>query len=367
VKPAIMATIRLVAQMSPVIVVLAMVFLKMRETLKKDSHHFSTLGVLEFLACVALYCITGPAVILLNRYIMTDYGFRFPVLLASLGNVFLMAVTRAAVVFGWKKIETEHLDWSRYLRIVVPINVFNVLSQVAGMYAFLFISIPQIQILKSLIVVMVLGLSWLLLGERVNNLLASSVIMISFGAVLSAMFSGYSGAVGDTAASFIVGVALMLAANAFEAVKTVTSQVLMDNMSLFDGIYHSSPCFVLFAAVLVGCVEAKGLAGFAYSGVVVGLLTTNAAVTGLVVLSSFWLVKLGGGLAMKIVTQARSIGLVLCSVFFFGDSCSIIEYIGFTITLIGMVMFDSAKQALRGQDADGRAAGDDRCDDRQVK
>ena len=70
---------------------------------------------------------------------------------------------------------------------------------------------------------------------------------------------------------------------------------------------------------------------------------------------------------MKIVTQARSIGLVLCSVFFFGDSFSIIEYIGFTITLIGMVMFDSAKQALRGQDADGRAAGDDRRDDRQVK
>lgn len=309
----------------------------------------------------------------MNKHIMKDYGFRFPILLASLGNVALMVVTRATVAFGWKKLETEHLDWKTYFRVVVPINVFNFLSQAAGTSAFLFLSLPEIQILKSFTIVLVLFFSWLVIEERVNTLLVCSVILISFCAGASAMFSGYSGTGADSTVLFIAGVALMLAANTCEALKTVTNQVLMNRMSVFDGIYHASPCFVLIAAVVGGCVEAKGLAGFSYSGAVAGLLATSAATTGLVVLSSFWLVKLAGGLVMKIATQARSIGLVLCSVFLFGESCSTPEYIGFTITLIGMSMFDSAKQTLqregqpRGQDAKGCIAGDDRCDDRQLK
>jgi drug/metabolite transporter (DMT)-like permease len=341
-----MSSINGLSQMLPIVVVLAMGFGKVREAIVQNTNGFPLLGILEYIAALALFCISGPTVILLNRHIMQDYGFRFPILLASLGNVVLMVVSRATVAFGWKKLETEHLDWNRYFRVVVPINVLNFLSQTTGMYSFLFISIPLIQTLKSLVIVVVLGFSWLLVEERVNTLLVCSVLVITFGACQSAIFSGFTGAGAGGTGGFIAGMALILSSSTFEALKTISCQMLMDRMSVFDGIYHSSPCFVLIAVVLVGCVEAKGLAGFSYSGAVVGLLAAQAATTGLVVLSSFWLVKLAGALVVKVVTQARSVGLVLGSVLLFGESCTTPEYIGFTITLIGTGMFDSAKQSL---------------------
>ncbi|CAK0837126.1 unnamed protein product [Prorocentrum cordatum] len=113
------------------------------------------------------------------------------------------------------------------------------------------------------------------------------------------------------------------------------------------GIYHSGPSFAILAAAVVCYTEGAGLARFTYTGAVLGCVAASTLTTGVVVLSGFWLVKLAGALAMKVVTQARSIGLILCSVFFFGEFCTGPQYLGYTITLIGMGLFDNAKQMLK--------------------
>jgi len=335
-------------QLTPVLVVAALSFDKLRQAFARSAGGMSALTLAEVAASLTLYCISGPAVILLNKHIMRTHKFHFPILLASLGNVFLMIVTRAAVSFGWKKLEVECVPWDKYLKVVVPINIFNFLTQTLGMYAFLFISVPEIQILKSMTIVMVLFFAWLLVNEKVSRLLVCSVLVIAGGVCLSAAYDNDSKVGGGHGVrNTVIGVVLMLLASTFEAAKTVISQVLMEKMSLFDGIYHSSPAFVLLAAVFVGCMEAKGLYHYEFNGTVAWLLAANAMATGVIVLSSFWFVKLAGALTLKVVTQARSIGLIMCSVFFFGEVCSAPQYVGYTLTLLGMGMFDYAKQVLK--------------------
>ena len=39
------------------------------------------LGALDVLGCVALYMVVGPALILVNKQLMTSYGFPYPCLL----------------------------------------------------------------------------------------------------------------------------------------------------------------------------------------------------------------------------------------------------------------------------------------------
>merc|ERR1719343_1659317 len=128
-------------------------------------------------------------------------------------------------------------------------------------------------------------------------------------------------------------------------------------MPLFDGIYHSGPSFALLATAVVYHMEGQGLAHFAYTGGVLGCLAASMLTTGVVVLSGFWLVKLAGALTLKVVTQARSIGLILCSVFFFGEFCTAAQYLGYTLTLIGMGMFDHAKQVLMAEEAKEKVKG----------
>jgi len=333
-------------------VVTALSFGKVRQIFARNSASMSVLTVAKVAAALTLYCVSGPAVILLNKHIVKTHMFNFPILLASLGNIFLMFVTRAVVALGWKKLEVERVEWDRYLKVVVPINIFNFLTQTLGMYAFLFISVPEIQILKSMTIVIVLLFAWLLVDEKVSQLLIWSVLVIASGVCLSALYDNDSKVGGGSNFTHtLIGVTLMLLASTFEAAKTVISQVLMDKMSLFDGIYHSSPAFVLLAVIFVGAMEAKKLYDYEFNVTVVGLLVINALFTGVIVLSSFWFVKLAGALTLKVVTQARSIGLILCSVLFFGEFCSSPQYIGYTLTLLGMGMFDYAKQVLKGEAA----------------
>jgi len=337
-------------QVMPVFAVVALGFDKVYKSFARNTNSMSALTIIEVAASLILYCISGPAVILLNKHIMRAHMFHFPILLASLGNVFLMIVTRAAVASGWKKLEVEQLSWDRYLKVVVPINVFNFLTQTLGMYAFLYISVPEIQVLKSTTIVMVTFFAWLLVNEKMSRLLIGSVLVISVGVCTSAVFDSDSKVGGGRNVSHtLIGVTLMILASTFEAAKTVISQILMDKMPLFDGIYHSSPTFVLIAVVFVGCMEAKKLYHYDFNGMVVGLLVANAMTTGVIVLSSFWFVKLAGALNLKVVTQARSIGLILCSVFFFGEFCNGPQYAGYTVTVVGMGMFDYAKQLLIAQ------------------
>jgi len=333
-------------QLTPVLVVAALSFDKLRQAFARSAGGMSALTLAEVAASLTLYCISGPAVILLNKHIMRTHKFHFPILLASLGNVFLMIVTRAAVAFGWKKLEVEHLSWDRYLAVVVPINISNFLAQALGMYAFLYISVPEIQILKSTTIVMVLFLAWLLVNERVGTMLICSVLVITIGVCVSAV-DGVSKVGGGSVSHTLIGVSVMILSCVFEAAKTVISQVLVDKMSLFDGIYHSSPTFVLIAMAFVGCMEANKIYHYDFNRMVVGLLVANALTTGVIVLSSFWFVKLAGALTLKVVNQARSIGLILCSVFFFGEFCSGQQYVGYALTLVGMGMFDYAKQVLK--------------------
>merc|ERR1719382_940381 len=133
----------------PIFAVMALGCVKLRQGFVSDAKSISTLNVIEVAVCLTLYCVSGPAVILLNKYTMRAHRFHFPILLASLGNASLLIVTRAAVAVGWKKLEVEHLSWDRYLKVIVPINIANFLAQTLGMYAFLFLSVPEMQILKS--------------------------------------------------------------------------------------------------------------------------------------------------------------------------------------------------------------------------
>jgi drug/metabolite transporter (DMT)-like permease len=335
-------------QMMPIFVVMALGFRKLRENVGMNAASMSARSITEVAVCLALYCVSGPAIILLNKHIMRAHKFHFPILLASLGNVFLLIVTRASVALGWQTLEVEHLSWDRYLKVAVPINIFNFLAQTLGMYPFMFISVPQIQILKSTTIVMVLLFAWLFVNEKVNKLLVGSILVISAGVCVSAVFDGDSMVGGDSGVSHtLIGVTLMVLSCACEAAKTVISQVLIDKMPLFDVLYHSSPSFVLLATVFVGCMEGKRVYHYDFNGTVVGLLVANALTTGVIVFSSFWFVKLAGALTLKVVTQARSVGLILCSVVFFGEVCSGPQYVGLTLTLVGMGMFDHAKQVLR--------------------
>jgi len=338
------------AQFSPVAIVLVIGGSKLQNVLAKrltQGESVEACQLLEIVAALSLYLVSGPAVILVNKHIMKHYMFHFPILLASLGNFFLMLVTRGAVLLRLKQVDRESMGWKTFFSLVVPINLCNFATQVTGMYAYLYISVPEIQILKSFTIVFVLFFAWLVAKERVNQLLAASVVVITMGICLSAVYGSGAGVGNQSGNAALIGFWLSMVASSTEALKSVYSQIMMAKLSLFDGIYWASPSFVLLAVVFIGAIESHGLLHFDWSTPLVLTLILNAILTGLIVVSTFWFVKLAGALTLKVITQARSIGLILFAVFFCGESCAGMQYTGYAVSLIGMGMFDHAKQSMK--------------------
>mmetsp|Transcript_141586 Transcript_141586/g.440150 ORF Transcript_141586/g.440150 Transcript_141586/m.440150 type:complete len:473 (-) Transcript_141586:1801-3219(-) len=336
-----------VSQILPVLVVVGIAFLKMRNVVATGVSQVDMRKVVELVAALILFLVSGPAIIILNKRIMKDHHFHFPIVLASLGNVLMMLLTRSSVALGLRRLETPSMEWGRYLRVVVLLNVFNFGTQVLGMWAYMFISVPEIQILKCVTVILVMVFATIFVKEPVNSILVLSVIIIAAGTCLSAIFgNGHSRIVGDTTGAQLIGVLLCVLASTFEAAKTVCSQILMDSLKVFDGIYWSSPAFVLLAMIFIAAIELRSLLHHHFTLQLAGLLALNAVLTGLIVLSSFWFVKLVGALTLKVVTQARSVGLILASVLFFHEQCTQMQYLGCTVSLVGIGLFDHAKATL---------------------
>jgi hypothetical protein len=56
-------------------------------------------GLFHGIAVCSLYMAVGPALVLLNKHLLSDVGFRYPILLSSLGLCFA-AVTAHVVSYA---------------------------------------------------------------------------------------------------------------------------------------------------------------------------------------------------------------------------------------------------------------------------
>lgn len=335
------------SQVLPVLVVGLLAVSKLKSVLGVSPGQVDMRKVAELITALTLFLVSGPAVIIINKRIMKEHHFHFPIVLASLGNVLMMVLTRTMVALGWVELQTKTMEWGRYARVVLLLNCANFATQVLGMWAYMFISVPEIQILKSITVVLVMIFAAVFVKEPINGVLVASVFVIAAGTAISAIFEHDSSRIVARPGAQAFGVVICILASTFEAAKSVCTQILMDSLKLFDGLYWSSPAFVFVAIIFVCAIELKGLIAHEFTSQLIGLLVLNAILTGFIVLSSFWFVKLVGALTLKVVTQARTVGLILVSVFFFQEHCTPMMYVGYAVSLVGIGLYDHAKGMLQ--------------------
>lgn len=139
-----------------------------------------------------------------------------------------------------------------------------------------------------------------------------------------------------------------------EASKIVTSQVLVGSVSVFEGLYYNSMQTLCVGVVLSASLEWQTLGNLDWSsGTVCGLVAANMVLSAITIMSALWVVQLVGGLSLGLLVTLRNIVLVLVSVTFFSEYLSPSQYIGYTVALLFMGMFDHLKSSR--QDATEKA------------
>jgi len=212
------------------------------------------------------------------------------------------------------------------------------------MICYMYISVPLVQILKCLTLALTSLFALLVVGEPMNALKVCGMLAITVGTLIAAAFNGQDGSGHNK--SLFIGVLTCVLSSSSEALRSVVAQLLCKKWPLFDGLYWSSPAFILIASFFVGYLEGPGLVQVQFTHELVGKLILSMCLCGVIVVASYKFTQLCGAVVLKISVQARTIGLVFLSVLFFGEECAAMQYMGYGIALGGMALFEVGKRTL---------------------
>lgn len=293
-----------------------------------------------FLAC-AVYLVSGPTLIILNKYIMTTLAFPYPIMVANLGLVSMLVVTQVVVRSGVWPLKQAKIERNGYLYMALPLAVFGSSSLILGNWVYLYLSVPLVQILKSFTVVYVMLLGFTFGLERCTTQLIMAVVVIVVGLVLSVshdinISTNFSG-------TFVFGIFVMTSANLSEAGRSIFTQLSVERWAFMDAMFWCTPTMVVLNSMLVALIEMRGLRHETFNGHLMMCLLGSSLLGGVTNFANFWLTKLVGSLTMKVMVNSRNILLVLVSVIAFGEPCTAMQYLGYSIALTGLAIYDDAK------------------------
>lgn len=144
----------------------------------------------------------GPALILLNKYIMQSLSFPYPMFLSGLGVLTSYLFARLLIALDFAQIEKKgEVEGARFYTRVLPVGVAHAGTLATGNWVYLLLDVGFIQMLKSFTPVVVMIFLFLTNIEIPNRPVVVSILIISFGTAMTCSF---------TPNASLVGMAVML-------------------------------------------------------------------------------------------------------------------------------------------------------------
>lgn len=244
------------------------------------------------------WMIVSSGLVMLNKHILSGLRFEFPLTLCSLGMLFSGIVS--AVLFkgmgigkeapaaeanrvepmavppsgpaatrtgggGGRGGDDDAMSWGEYTRTILPIGLASSLTLYWGNYAYLFLSVSFIQMLKAFTPVVTMAVLFAFKVEHFRSKLIMSVVLMTLGTALASY--------GETNFS-LVGFVSMAISEVMEALKLVAMQFLLaggaagagatkqtrrKKFGLFEGLYYFAPATVLWLFVGITFTEGSRL------------------------------------------------------------------------------------------------------------
>ncbi|CAI4212598.1 unnamed protein product [Parascedosporium putredinis] len=274
--------------------------------------------------------------ILFNKWLIDTAGFKYPVLLTCWHLVFATLATQilaktTTLVDGRKRVK---MTGRVYLRAVVPIGVLYSGSLVCSNLVYLYLNVAFIQMLKAAAPVAVLFISWVwgVANPTLENVV--NVIGIAFGVFLASA--------GEIDFSWI-GFAFQFGGIVFEAMRLVMIQLLLsgDDMKMdpLVSLYYYAPvCAVM--NIIVGLFTEFRTFQIAHlwdTGVFVLIL--NAGVAFMLNVASVFLIGKTSSLVLTLAGILKAILLVVASVIIWQTTITLLQFLGYSIALFGLVYY----------------------------
>ncbi|KAI8846397.1 hypothetical protein BC829DRAFT_398802 [Chytridium lagenaria] len=278
---------------------------------------------------ISVWIFFSSATILFNKWILHTLNFPYPIFLTTCHLLFATIATRllSKTTSLLNGIADVKMNWEIYMKAVVPIGLCFSLSLVFSNYAYLYLSVAYIQMLKATTPVAVLLAGYLLRVEKYDPVILGKVSII----VVGVMIASY----GEFEAWGI----------AAEATRLVLVQQLLKgyNMDpLYNLFYNHSNEIRLCAvmnAVAFAFVESSSFTFAAFGNVGFPILIINCTIAFLLNVAVVFLIGKTSSLVMCLSGVLKDIILVVASVLIWWTTVTRLQMAGYATALAGLVWY----------------------------
>ena len=286
---------------------------------------------------IAIWIAFSSGVIVYNKYLLVNLKFPYPVFLTTFHMAFAAVGTRVLARYTTllKGLSSVEMTLDRWYRNILPIGALFSASLILSNMAYLYLSVPFIQMLTAFTPVAVLMISFAFGLKQMSTTLTGIVLMISFG-VATASY-------GELEFN-MTGFVYQVLAIGFESTRLVMVQVLLQGLKMdpLVSLYYFSPVCAAFNMLILPFME--GLAPFralAQLGPLV--LLSNAGVAFGLNVASVFLIGAASSLTLTLAGVLKDILLILGSMWILGSTVTGLQFFGYAIALGGLVLFKTHK------------------------
>ncbi|KAH7315045.1 hypothetical protein KP509_21G031700 [Ceratopteris richardii] len=290
------------------------------------------------------YC-SNIGVLLLNKYLLSNYGFKYPIFLTMCHMMACALLSYVAI--AWIKLVPMQTirSWIQFLKITA-LSVVFCMSVVSGNISLRFLPVSFTQAIGATTPFFTAVFAYLMTFRRETWITYATLVPVVLGVVI---------ATGGEPSFQLYGFIMCLTATAGRALKSVLQGILLssegEQLNSMNLLLYMAPIaiFVLLPATVFmePNVLSITIALAREDPKMMFYLFMDAFIAFCVNLTNFLVTKHTSALTLQVLGNAKGAVAVVVSILIFRNPVSVTGMLGYTLTVFGVIIYGEAKKRFR--------------------
>ncbi|OVA07729.1 Drug/metabolite transporter [Macleaya cordata] len=314
-----------------------------------DSRHNTTGNFLSPTLLTALiigsWYFSNIGVLLLNKYLLSFYGYRYPIFLTML-HMLSCAVYSLIAIHWLELVPLQHIVSRRQFFKIFALSAIFCFSVVCGNTSLRYLPVSFNQAIGATTPFFTAIFAFLITCKKESGGVYLALLPVVLGIVLAS---------NSEPLFHLFGFLVCVGSTAGRALKSVVQGIILtseaEKLHSMNLLLYMAPMAALillpFTLYIEGNVLGITIEKAKEDSFIVFLLLGNATVAYLVNLTNFLVTKHTSALTLQVLGNAKAAVAAVVSVLIFRNPVTVMGMTGFGVTIMGVVLYSEAKKRSR--------------------
>ncbi|RXI02091.1 hypothetical protein DVH24_026621 [Malus domestica] len=301
---------------------------------------------------VAAWYGSNIGVLLLNKYLLTNYGFRFPIFL-TLCHMTACSVLSYVAIAVMKVAPLQSVKSKVQFAKIAGLSVFFCFSVVCGNVSLKYLPVSFNQAVGATTPFFTAVFSFLIIKKREASLTYAALMPVVAGVIVAS---------GGEPSFHLFGFVMCITATAARAFKSVLQEILLssdgEKLNSMNLLLYMAPMAVAFLLPATLLME-ENVVGITIELArkdikLIWYLFFNSSLAYFVNLTNFLVTKHTSALTLQVLGNAKGAVAVVVSILIFKNPVSFIGMVGYALTVLGVILYIYMINTRQHQPSDDR-------------